>query len=72
MIISGSIHVVANGIISLLLLLSNVPSYVYTTCSLFSHLSVGIQVASGCFQTLAIVNSASVTTGVLFKLEFLN
>ena len=46
MIISRSIHVAANAIISFFLWLSNIPLCIYTTCSLFTPLSMDIQVAS--------------------------
>ena len=42
MIISGSIHVAANGIISFFLWLSSIPLYLYTTSSLSVHLSMDI------------------------------
>ena len=42
MIISRSIHVVANGIISFFLWLSNSPLYKYATFSLPIHLSMDI------------------------------
>ena len=45
MIISRSIHVAANGIISFFLWLSNIPVCIYTTSSLSIHLSMGTYVA---------------------------
>ena len=46
MIIFGSIHVAANGIISFFLWLSNSPLYIYTTSSLSIHLSMDIYIVS--------------------------
>ena len=54
MIITRSIPVAPNGIISLFLWLSSIPLYMYIT----SSLSVG---HLGCFHVLAIVNSAAVS-----------
>ena len=70
-IISKSIHVAADGIISFFSWLSSIPLcvcvcvYIHTTSSLSIYLSLNI----GC---LAIVNSASVNIGVYvsFKLQF--
>ena len=46
MIVSRSIHVAANGIISFFLWLSNIPLYICTTSSLSIPLLMDIQVAS--------------------------
>ena len=46
MIISGCIHVAANGIISFFLWPSNTPLYICTASSLSIHLSMDTQVAS--------------------------
>ena len=66
MIISRSIHVTANGIISFFLWLSNIPFYICITFSLSIHL--------GCLRILAIVNSPSVNIGVCvsFRTMFLS
>ena len=55
MIISGSIHVTANGIISFFLCLSNIPLIFFMHSSIDGHL--------GCLHVLAIVNSAALKTG---------
>ena len=55
MIISRSIRVATNGIISLLLWLSSVPLYMCTT-SLSIHLLLNL----GCFHVLGIITSAAV------------
>ena len=69
MIISRSIHVAANGIISFFLWLSNIPLCICTISSLSSPLWMDIL---GCFQVLAIVNSVAVSIRVhyLFELKF--
>ena len=56
MIISWSIHVAANDIISCFLWLSNIPLYMCVCFSVDGHL--------GCFQVLTIVNSAAISIGV--------
>ena len=61
MIISRSIHVSANGIISFFSM-SEYYSTVYMNHIFFIHSSVSRR--SGCFYILAVVNSASVNTGV--------
>ena len=58
---SKSIHVAANGKISLFLRLSNMPFYVYV-CHIFIHLSVDRYI--GCFHILTIINNASMNIGV--------
>ena len=68
MIIFRSIHVAANGIISLFffLQLGNIPLCIYIYIYLYTfrfHLSVNKHL--GCFHVLAIVNSATINTGVL-------
>ena len=60
MIISRSIYVIANVIISFFFM-TNVPLYKYTTSS-YIHLSVDAHLA--CVHVLDIVNSAAVTVGV--------
>ena len=60
MIISRSIHVAANGIISTFLWL-NIPLYICTTPSLSISSADG---QLGSFHVLAIVNSAAINTGV--------
>ena len=68
MIISRSIHVAANGIISFFLWLSNIPLYRHPTSSLSIHVSMGICY----FRDLAIVTSAAMNIGmyIYFVLEF--
>ena len=58
-IISSSIYVAANGIISFFLWLSSILLCAY---HIFIHSSVFVHV--GCFHALAIVNSATVDIGV--------
>ena len=60
MIISVSIHVTADGIISFSLWLSSIPLYICTTSSLPIHPSVDIEV----FYVLAVVNNAAMNIGV--------
>ena len=55
-----SIHVIADGIISFSLRLSNIPLYICTTSSLPIHPSVDIEV----FYVLAVVNNAAMNIGV--------
>ena len=65
MIISKSMHVAANGIISFLLWLSNIPLYhIFVHSSENGHL--------GCLHALAIINSAAMNIGYMyrFKLQF--
>ena len=70
MIISVSIHVTADGIISFSLWLSSIPLYICTTSSLPIHPSVDIEV----FYVLAVVNNAAMNIGVhvffFFELQF--
>ena len=56
MIISSCIHVAANGIILLFLLLSSITLYIWTTPFLI-HLSVDEHL--GCFPVLTIVNGTA-------------
>ena len=69
---SRSIHVIG-GIISFFLRLSNIPLYVYTTCSLPIHPSFFIHSFVnrhlGCFHILTPVKSASVKLGMLYLFE---
>ena len=61
-IISRSVHVVANGIISFFLWLSGILLFIYTTSllSVYGHLN--------CFHVLALVNSAAVNIGYMHLL----
>ena len=68
MIISRSIHVAANGIISFLFMSGGIPLYVYTTSSLSVHLLMDNLC---CFRVLAIVNSAAVNIGVCISLQII-
>ena len=61
MIISRSIHVAANGIISFFFM-TKYCFTVYMYCTFFIHSSVGGP--TGFFKVLAIVSSATVNTGV--------
>ena len=61
MIISRSIHVAANGIISLFAM-TEYHSIVQISPTVFIHSSVSGHL--GCFQVLALVSSAAVNTGV--------
>ena len=60
MIISRSIHIAANGIISFFLWLSSIPLYMYSIFFIYSSVSGHL----GYFHVLAIVNSAIMNTGV--------
>ena len=64
MIISRSIHVAANGIISFFLWLSNIKLYIGTKSSVNGYL--------GCFHVLAVTNSVAITAGVhvSFQISF--
>ena len=59
-IITRSIPVAPNGIISLFLWLNSIPLYMYITSSLSVHLLLD----TGCFHVLTIVNSTAVNIGV--------
>ena len=68
MIISGSIHVTADGIISFFfcVCLSNIPLYMYVP---YFSLSIALLIDTGYFQVLAIVNCAAVSTRVHVSLR---
>ena len=71
MIISRSIHVDANGIMSVLFMADQY-SIVYMSHIFFIHSSLDGRL--GCYRALTIVNSAAVNIGVhiyLLKLEYL-
>ena len=67
MIISNSIHVAPNGIISFFLWLSNTALHTCTTLSLSIHQSMDIQIA--CMPCLG--NSAAVNTGVQVSFQIM-
>ena len=70
MIISRSIHVAANGIISFFFRLSSIPLCVCMYVSIYLYIYIYILYpfncwwTLGCFHVLVIVNSATVNTGV--------
>ena len=66
MLISGSIHVAADGSILLFLWLSNTPLYMCTT----SSLPIICQWAFSCSRASAVVNSAAVNIGAHVSLWF--
>ena len=77
MIISKSIHVAANGIISFFLWLSNIPLLLCVcvcvcACIFFNHSFVN-KAQFGCFHVLTTINSAAINTRVhvSFQVSFL-
>ena len=68
MIISRSIHVAANGIISFFFLwLSNIPLYIYHILFIYSSVNGHL----GCFDVLAIVNSAAVNIEIYVSFQIM-
>ena len=66
-IISRSIHVATNGIISLFLWLSNFPLYIWVTIAL----SFSVNGPLGYFHVLAVVNSTATNTGVYVSFQIM-
>ena len=64
MVISRSIHVDANGIISFFLWLSNSPLCVCVCTHIYTFIRPFISGHLGCFHVLATVNSAAVSSRV--------